>query len=69
METIIEDSVIKSNIWKTQCANHFDHLGFLPKIATNHTVKQGAIQTRDSEKLKNNQYEDKIYMYNSINTL
>ena len=22
----------------TQCANHFDHLGFIPKIATNHTV-------------------------------
>ena len=22
----------------SQCANHFDHLGFLPKIATNHTV-------------------------------
>ena len=21
----------------SQCANHFDHLGFLPKIATNHT--------------------------------
>ena len=21
-----------------QCANHFDHLGFLPKIAMNHTV-------------------------------
>ena len=21
-----------------QCAHHFDHLGFLPKIATNHTV-------------------------------
>ena len=22
----------------SQCAYHFDHLGFLPKIATNHTV-------------------------------
>ena len=23
---------------KSQCANHFDHLGFLPKLATNHTM-------------------------------
>ena len=42
---------------EAQYANHFDHLGFLPKIATNHTMNlQRAIQTRDSEKLKNNQY-------------
>ena len=30
--------ILPINLSITQCANHFDHLGFLPKIATNHTV-------------------------------
>ena len=28
-----------------QCANHFDHLGFLSKIATNHTVNSAKSHT------------------------
>ena len=32
------DRIFNPHLSTIQCANHFDHLGFLPKIATNHTV-------------------------------
>ena len=31
-------TVLKRTSLVSQCANHFDHLGVLPKFGTNHTV-------------------------------